>query len=374
MSSRFPNRLLTLATLAAGLSACEQITGPEDPTKVDVQAILADYKALDSVLNSRSMAAFNAMASGITFQSLGAEAEFMRASVAELTGVTAGGDQLLGSRTGDQGWAGNIGKLVHALGPEVAKVPLISAFRRGKTFVYDPDLGRYVMDPTREGAPSTGVRFILYAPSNGRPDVTQEIGYADLIDEGDGVPKGVALRLVVVEGDRTVLDYRTTIDVLTRGAKVGVEGFLQGPDDRLDFALSVQGTAGSGGSEVDISFQMALENRAFQATGAIHGMNGSSGEGGQVELLVIHGAHSFALDVTGTPSTIDGTVELNGKLFATVSGHPDDPVITGAGGEPLKPLEILALLHILKISGAVFTLFGMLMDPIAGLLLLALIL
>lgn len=374
MLSRARSQAILLATLGTVLAGCEQATGPGDPMTVDAEGILADYQALDSVLSSQSMAGFKAMASGITFQSLGPEGAFIRASVEALHGAAAGGAELLGSRAGAKTWAGGIGQLVHAMGPEVAKVPLISSLRRGKTFVYDPDLGRYVMDPDREGAPPTGVRFILYAPAGGRPDVTQEVGYADLTDEGDGIPKGVALRLTVVEGERAVLDYRTTIDVLARGGKVGVEGFIQGPYDRLTFTLGVDGTVGSEGSEVDIAFQMALANRGFQATGSLHGVNGVSGEGGQLNLVVTHRLHTFAVDLTGTDSTIGGTVELNGRPFATVSGHPDDPVVTGPGGEPLKPLEILALLRIVNVSGGVFALFGILMDPLDELLLLALIL
>jgi len=360
--------------LGTVLAGCEQATGPGDPLIMDAEAILADYQALDSVFTSQTMAGFKAMASGITFQSLGPEGELIRASVESLLGAATGGAELLGSRSGAEAWFGGVGRLVHAMEPDVAKVPLISTFRRGKTFVYDPDLARYVMDPDREGAPPTGVRFILYAPAGGRPDPTQEIGYADLTDEGDGIPKGVAFRLTVVEGEKTVLDYRTTVDVLARGGKVGVEGFIQGPHDRLTFAIGVEGRVGSEGSEVDIAFQMAMANREFQVTGSLRGVNGVSGEGGHLNLAVTHRAHSFAVDLTGTDSTLRGAVELNGRPFAIVSGHPDDPVITGPGGEPLKPLEILALHRIVGVSAGVFALFRILMDPLDNLLLLALIL
>lgn len=374
MNARSQSRLITLATVAGTLAGCEQSTGPEDRATFDAEAVLADYQALDSVFSSQTMLGFRAMASGITFQSLGPEVEFLGATADRLLSLDSPGGGLSSSPVAAGHWAGGTGRLAYALGPEVARAPLISPFRRGKTFTYDPDLGRYAIDPDREGAPATGVRFILYAPLQGHPDVDHEIGYADLIDEGDGSAEDIALRLVVVEGDETVLDYRTTIDVVAQGGKITVEGFLQGPYDRLTFDLGVEGTAGSEGAEVDISFDMRLENRDFRAVGTIHGMNGSTGEGGEIHLTTSHREDSFTVDVTGTDTTINGTVKLNGKLFATVSGHPDNPTVTSADGDPLNGLEFLALVRIVHVSEKVFHLFGDLMGPIDELVLLALIL
>ncbi len=374
MHARIPSRLLMAATLATTLAACEQSTGPEDQATFDAEAVLGDYRALDSILSSPSMAGFRAMASGITFQSLGPEAELIQASLEELYGPDAAGPGALTTREGAEAWAGGVGKLAYALGPDVARSPLISALRRGRTFVYDPGLGRYVIDPAREGAPATGVRFILYAPAGGHPDVGQEVGHADLIDEGDGSPQDIALRLVVVDGDRTILEYRTTIDVVAQGGMITVDGFIQGPYDRLTFDLGVRGTAGAEGSQVDVSFDLGMENRDYRAAGSIQGMNGSTGEGGKVHLQASHGRDSFSVDLTGTDTTIGGTVKVNGDLFATVSGHPDNPTVTSADGDPLNGLEFLVLVGIVDTSGKVFHLFGDLMNPIDELVLLALIL
>ncbi len=374
MHTRIASRLLMLASLAASLAACEQTTDPGDRATFDAEAVLGDYRALDSILSSQSMAGFKAMASGITFQSLGPEAEFIRASLEELYGLSAAGPGALTTQDGAGAWAGGVGRLAHALGPEVARSPLISPLRRGKTFVYDPGLKRYVIDPARAGAPPTGVRFILYAPAGGHPDVGREVGHADLIDEGDGSSQDIALRLVVVDGDRTILEYRTTIDIVAKGGVITVDGFVQGPYDRLTFDLGVRGTAGAEGSEVDISFDMGLENRDFRAVGSIQGMNGSTGEGGKIHLQASHGRDSFVVDLTGTDTTIGGTVKVNGKLFATVSGHPDNPTVTSADGDPLNGLEFLVLVSVVDTSGKVFHLFGDLMNPIDELVLLALIL
>lgn len=136
-------KALTLAMVVVFTTACETGTGPEDQNAFDAQAALEDHQALDLILESDAMEAFRALGAGITFQGVARESE---------------------------------------LGPGPLNDPIISIFRRGKTFVYDPDLGRYVIDQDREGAPDTGVRFILYQSGvGGKPDPTAEVGYADLI-------------------------------------------------------------------------------------------------------------------------------------------------------------------------------------------------
>jgi hypothetical protein len=84
---------------------------------------------------------------------------------------------------------------------------LISDSSLGMTFVYDPAQNKYVADPLRTGAPANGIRLILYAATSiGEPDVTQETGHADLIDNGAGVD-GIDLRFEVVNEGQTFLDY-----------------------------------------------------------------------------------------------------------------------------------------------------------------------
>lgn len=73
---------------------------------------------------------------------------------------------------------------------------------RGTTYVFDPEKHCYVPDPNRTGAPENGVRYALYAvnPFTHEPVVSEEIGYADLTDEGDDTPNTAALRLRAVSG------------------------------------------------------------------------------------------------------------------------------------------------------------------------------
>jgi len=356
-----------LTALAGLLTACETGTEPPQEASFDAERALQDYEAMDSVLASPVMDGFRALAQGVTFQSLGEDVSFAAGVAAEL--------RTLRSASDSRAFAGDLAALVARAEPGTAANPIISSFRRGKTFVYDAELGRYVMDPTREEAPANGVRFILYEPgAGGRPNPEAEVGYADLIDEGDGSPEEIALHLMVVEDGATVLDYRTTVDILANGGTVTVQGFVQGEHDRLDFDISVTGTAGGDGAALDIAFEMGIAQRDFLITGSVRGTHAGSGGTGEIHLLVQHGADSFSVEAVGTDDSMEGTVHLNGGLFATVEGDPDSPTITGATGGALTWAEGLVLHRILDASEDVFDLFEDLMDPVDELVIIALIL
>ena len=361
------NRILILAMMAAFAAGCETGTEPEEQVTFDAEAALEDHEALDLILQSNAMAGFRALGGGISFQGISPEMDLALRIGTEL------GDPTEAPRA--RALAGRIFSAASGLGVGPLNNPIISVFRRGKTFVYDPDLGRYVMDEDLEGAPATGVRLILYQPGEGgKPDPSAEIGYADLIDEGDNSAEEIALRLLVVEGTDTVLDYHTTLDVLSNGGKITVDGYLQGEYDRLDFDIQVGGSVSGQENTMDIDFEMGIASRAFLITGSVSGVENESGSGGDVDLLVRHGTDSFQVDASGFDDSIDGVFYLNGDLFAMVTGHPEAPTFTGASGSPLTWVEMLVLRQILDSTEDVFDFWEDLLDPVDELVLLAIIL
>ncbi len=358
---------LTLALVAAVASGCESSTGPEDTPTFDAEMALADYEAVETVLQSNAMAGFRALGEGVTFLG-GGEAQAAMAMVSNL--------DVPSDPESARAFAGRMVELAAQAGPEVAQNPIISVLRRGKTFVYDSDLGRYAIDHELEGAPETGVRFILYSPAgNGKPDPSAEIGYADLIDLGDDSAEEISLRLVVVElPANTVLEYSTTLDIMEQGGKITAAGFLRGDEHQLDFDIQVEGSAAPGAATMDVNFSMGINSLNFLITGSVLGVAQDSGGVGEVHLTATHGSDaSIDVAVTGTDTTIDGTFKVNGNLFATVTGHPDSPTFTGATGEPLSLVEMLVLRQIVDSAEDVFDLFEDLMDPVDELVILALI-
>ena len=232
-----------------------------------------------------------------------------------------------------------------------------------------------MVDPEREGAPSTGVRFILYEVDQaGDPIVAQESGYADLIDEGDGSAEDIALRLKAVRGSTTVLDYATTLDANGDEGDLTVRGFLNGDDVRLDFDIAAHGeTVGARGT-LDVTFDLHVEARDFSVTGTVGGVQEGTYDAGSIDVTVRHGDASIRTDVSGEQGRLDGTVYLNGDVFATVSGREVAPVFHGADGHALTWPELLVLRHVFDSIEDVFDFLEDLVDPVDDLVVLGAIL
>jgi hypothetical protein len=360
MSRRLP--LLALVIFAA---ACGETTAPDLGLELDTEAAAADYAAFDSVFDSEGWAGFEA---------LGARTPW-GASPAGIDAVVG----LADARTG-RGFATQLARRLTAGAtgaPTLA--PVIDTYR-GSTFVYDPELDEYVVDPERVGAPANGVRFVIYEVDLlGTPIDTDEIGHADLIDEGDESAEDVALRLVVVAHDQTVLDYRTTVDLTLTSGAITVAGFLQGengPDSghRLDFDIEAVGTRFFDHSTLEVQFDLSVDARDFSIVGTVSGVeDGPEGEG-DVDLVVQHGDRSIRADVSGSEGEIDGSIFLDGHLFATVSGDADNPTILSATGEALTPGETFVLLRVMDVLEDVFDFLEDLVDPVDEIVFLGLLL
>ncbi len=197
--------LRTVATAGAvGLAACESSTAPQGALLNTAEA-LRDYQVLESVFASDGWAGFTALAGRTPLSGRAA-----LGSVAALADITDGASS--------QRFAVN---LFRAMNPQaagapafavgVAAVPLLSDSMRGRTMPYNAALGQYRINPTRTGAPSNGVRLVLYeVDANNVPIAGREIGSADLIDDGSAAAGEVALGLAVERGV-TMLSYRTRV-------------------------------------------------------------------------------------------------------------------------------------------------------------------
>jgi hypothetical protein len=325
---RRPTIILAFAALAA---ACKPGTAPDLDAILDTDASLADYDAVESLLASPDWEGFRA----------------------------------LGGRTPFSASPG-----------APAAAPIISETHRGATFVYDPATDQYVVDPDREGAPATGVRFVLYEVDDaGLPVVEEVVGHANLVDEGDGSAEDVALRLVVVANGRTALDYRTTLDIGLLWGELTVLGFLEGENGvRLDFDIEARGTQSPGGGTLDVTFDLGVESRGFSITGSVSGVEeGGEGEG-EVELTFRHRHHTIEVDMTGASGQLDGSLLLNDELFATVGGDAESPTILSADGDPLTFDEQLVLHRVLDTIEDVFDFLEDLVDPVDELVLVGIIL
>ncbi|MEQ1856108.1 MAG: hypothetical protein ABL963_06550 [Longimicrobiales bacterium] len=357
-------RLSSLAVLGLFAAACESSTGPV--IDLDFAAASADYEVVDSIFATPAWSGFQALGTRTPFGVSPAALE----AVSSLDGAARGNGR---------SFALQLARRMHDAvlsGGRPAMTPIISNTHRGETFVYVPALDEYAVDSTRTGAPATGVRFVVYeVDSAGIPIVTEEIGYADLIDEGDTSAEDVALRLVVVANSVTVLDYATTLDLGLVQGTLTVDGFVQGANGvRLDFAIEAVGTHFVNYSTLDLNFDLAVDARDFSITGEVVGVReGVEGEG-DVDLTVQHRSHSVRLDVNGSAGILDGSVFVDGQLFATIDGPAATPTILSADGDALTTAEVLVLHHIVDVVEDIFDFLEDLVDPVDEIVILGVIL
>lgn len=356
-------RLAALAGVATVAAGCQASTEPEPQEPFDTEAALADHEAVRAALQAPELDAFRALAGRTPFGD----------GPAGVDALASAGTAESDGRSFSLALARRLAE--HATEGGTAAAPIISDTHRGSTFAYDPEQGEYGVDPERTGAPENGVRFILYeVDAEGVPNVDEEIGFADLVDEGDGSVEDVVLHLTaVVDGD-VVVDYRTALDDDGSRGLLTVHGFLVGDRVRLDFDIEAVGRRDGDRTMLDIAFELRVDQRDFSVTGTVRGVEeGGAGEG-DIDVVVRHRTRSLRLDVRGSDGSIEGSVFLNGDLFATVSGPVHDPTFLGRSGEPLTFWQRLALHRIVDRLEDVFDLLEDLVDPVGDLVFLAIVL
>lgn len=343
------------------LAACQDSSGPVNDAEFDAVRARADYAALESVLNAAAVRSFEATSSRISATTSGGVSVLPLAD-----GISALATPST-RRTGAE-------RLLRDAGAIAAGLPLISPFNRGATFVWDAARGDYAKS-TRSGAPGNGVRFILYATdgATGKPDPARERGYADLVDTGSPTGPDIALRLVAVYEGITFLDYGLTLVARTGGGRLEVTGFVRDAENRVDFDIDVEGARDGASDRVDVTFAIEIEARDFRVVGQVRGVEDGTGRG-EVDVTVRHGADSIRTIVQGDGGRIDATFYINGTAFATARGDQANPVIRRPDGSELSALEVEALVHIVRITGTLLEWLGCLVEPVGGLVALAILL
>jgi hypothetical protein len=363
-SQTIVQRVAVASLFALGLAACG---GDNGPTEFDATGTTADVQAVDQAFASPAVAGFAAvganmdaaLGSPVVSASFGAIGQGRSPRTANAAGYVASVRGLLAARGTARGAA-------VAGGP--ARIP---AELEGMTFVYDPTAGEYV-ESELTGAPSNGVRFVLYAVDPLTGEIAEgltEVGHADLIDES--TESEVSARVLVVStSDVTHLDYRVTASGNDNGGNVNVDGFVTDGTTRADFDLENRITGDENSATLTLDYSLDVPSRDLAMTNtAVMAISEQAvtisydasfrGPNGDVDL-------DGELDLSGG----EFTVRVDGDVFATltVDGEAGSITVLGADGEPLDAAEREALENVFEFADDVSEVFTDLLAPVLVLL------
>jgi len=319
------------------------------------------------------------------------DARRVQAGIATVERVAAskllGSLQVVGRSVGDVGASATAGSLSWSPGLEnavrklstaavdagSALIPVMRPSVLGKTFVWDPSVRKYVPDPARTGAPSNGVRFILYdVDPNENPLAGQEIGHADLTDERRSSATSAGIRLEVVIGGITRLVYSFTLTGSLASAQFDVFGYMTDGSDRIDFSIKTSQQLFGRGGKATLEAKLVVAQEDFEVTAKLAGMAGEEDGDGEVDLTIRSKLDEIVVTAETAQGRLDASFTLNGQLFATATGDPENPVVRGDGGRELTDEESQALGAIVEMAHGIFKFVSDLLQPAGVLLLVAL--
>ena len=356
------SRRIGTAVVAAALlfTGCSDGTGPGEP--FDPARAESDLTVLGTLFESDALAAFNDLSVYFNIDGGAPLAAISSARAMTTAGntspATARRIAMAASEALSLSTYGSGGPSLQSLPPEVL----------GTTFVFDTLTDTYV-ESDRTGAPASGVRFIVYAidPFDG-PIVDQEVGYADLIDTSPGSQLSVGMRLLLVSGATTYLDYAFTATPTQSSILIGVDGYLSDGTTKLNFSVDTDLSFTEEELGIDVDFSFGIPSRQFSTAGSFEVTSSETASLLEIDLTIMSGGTKIRYDVVedANSETINGTVYVNNAIFATISGDAADPVVAGAGGAELTAEETVALVEMLELAEACLEFFFDLLQPAAN--------
>jgi hypothetical protein len=241
----------------------------------------------------------------------------------------------------------------------------------GVTFVYDVESNSYVSSDL-SGAPSNGVRFLLYAvdPITGEiVEPLNQVGYADIVTTETSSSYSIQVRLV--SGGVTYLDYTIALGGTTSSLTLSISGYATNGTDRVNFDLDHHVSGNDQSATMGLDYVLTVPTRGgFRID--IEGTMELTVVGDQFQTvtsidLEARGEHgTVRIEGGGTNGTGTYEVFVNGELFANIAVNAGGvPVITGASGAPLTEEEqaTVRAIFLVFIQGGDF--FEDLRDPIS---------
>ena len=237
----------------------------------------------------------------------------------------------------------------------------------GATLAWEPSRRRYVTGG-EPGAPADGARFVLYAinAATGRPaQPLRPVGHVDVTHAT--TPAGGAVRLRVISGTTTWLDYVVSADRTTESAAVDMRGFVTNGADRVSFDIRTAYALedSTDGGRMDYRIGVPSRDLALQWTVAL-GALGSAAEPMTLDLAL--GSADGSVLVSGQVTGGTGTLHAlaNNVPVATLSVSGRSVALQRPDGAELDPAEARALRHVLASVEDASRLSRQLLAPVAS--------
>lgn len=345
-------RSMTAAALAAALLAgCGD---DDDPSDFDPAGMSSDIESIGAVLEDDVAGAYLNLVDDMSIA------------------ISGGGAVLRGSALSirvaaqPRPAAATVGALFGPIGEELSASRAsrgLSAVRipnelLGTTFEWNTETGEYEASAAA-GAPANGVRFILYAVNPVTGEIAlplNEVGHVDLVDGSTATTE--ALRVQVVSGSTTYIDYGVALTPSETTDLVVVDGFITDGDERLNFDLRT--TFGAGTFALD--YELELEDRDLILDYTVDVSTTT------VDLAFVVRSPNGEIAFTGGGNeTVETYVfEVNGEEFATLTFDGDVPTWVSADGDPLTAgeQEVLEMSYDVTFTG--FAIALLLMTPVVG--------
>ena len=350
-------RFLAAVTLAGALAACGENgpSGPFDPN--GTSADIGTVQGMFATASFNSFSAFSSYMDAVLGGSITASVAAVQEGTALARGPIRGAGAYARTLTGLLPHSSQIG--FSAASGAIPPAAL------GKTYLYSAVDARYVVSD-RTGAPSNGVRFVLYAvdPLTHQPaSPLNELGYVDVVDRSGS--SNVDVRVLAVSGSTTFIDYGITASGGASGGNIRVLGYISDLTDRANFDLK-NGISVSGNSfNITLDYDLRVPTRSIILDFTVHARTSGADAGDGDLSLLMQGLHG-KVEMDGNFGAAGGSldVKVNGAAFATVAVDVNfNPTVTGRNGEPLTADERTALERIARVVGDAFDVIQQLLGP-----------
>ena len=352
--------VVAVALVSLTLGGCHGDSGPDAP--FNPNGTSADLEAMSSSFASPAFASFSTFSLMFDAALGGAPIISTSAAAIDVRGSGAQGIRTAAARAARRLAATLIKKETRkGLSASMMLVPTSVA---GMTFVYDIGTGTYVASDVT-GAPSNGVRFLLYAvdPVTYLPvEPLVETGHVDITDVSSGTTQ--AARVQVVSGSTTYIDYTVSASSGATSGRVSVIGFVTDGVTQANINLRSTITMTAG---LTLTYSLTMPGREVSINLTVS-VSDVSVPDSPININLSMQGPNGTVSMTGQFAETSGTlnVRINGDAFATITTTGTTTTITRNDGTPLSDEELAALGGVFELQAGAFTAFDQMLTPVGA--------